>query len=48
MSAVALLNKREVAAVDPFIKHPFSKDILHAGCLAELRGLKMHSAPALR
>lgn len=49
LAAVALLNKREVAAVDPFIKHPFSKDVLHAGHLAESsEDAKMHSVTALR
>lgn len=45
LSAIAFLNKREVAAVDPFIKHPFSKDVLHARHLAELRGLNNALSP---
>lgn len=45
LSAIAFLNKREVAAVDPFIQHTFSKDVLHAGHLAELRGHKDALSP---
>lgn len=36
----SLLSKRKVAAVDPFIKSAFSKDLILARHLAELRGLK--------
>lgn len=44
----ALMSSGYVAAVDSFIRHTFSEDLLHASHLAELWGLKEALKPCLQ